>query len=124
MFRIGIIGMGRVGASAAISILQSGIAAQLLVHDARLDTAEGGAMDLAHGMAFLPRAEVRVASVDEMRSTDAIVIAAGRNGTATQSRLDLARDNAASIRDIAGELRGYAGIVIVVTNPVDVLTWQ
>jgi L-lactate dehydrogenase len=59
-----------------------------------------------------------------MRSADAIVIAAGRNGTATQSRLDLARDNAASIRDIAGELRGYAGIVIVVTNPVDVLTWQ
>jgi L-lactate dehydrogenase len=122
--RIGIIGMGRVGASAAISVLHSGIAEELLLHDARQEVAEGEAMDLAHGMAYLPRAIVRAATADEIRMTDAVVIAAGKSGTATQSRLDLARGNAAIVRQIAATLRGYAGLVVVVTNPVDVLTHE
>lgn len=120
--RIGIIGMGRVGASVAISVLQSGIAAELLLNDLRSEVAEGEAMDLAHGMSFLPRAVVRPAALEELRATSAVVIAAGRNGTASESRLDLARDNAAAIRQIASAFRGYQGLVVVVTNPVDVLT--
>ena len=116
--------MGRVGASAAISILYSGIAEELLLHDARDDVAEGEAMDLAHGMSFLPRALVRTATLDELASTDALVIAAGKSGTANQSRLDLARDNAATVRRIAVALRGYRGLVVLVTNPVDVLTYE
>ncbi len=116
--------MGRVGASAAISLLHSGIAEELLLHDARSDTAEGEAMDLAHGMAYLPRAVVRSVPLADLLDTDAVVIAAGKSGTATQSRLDLARENAAIVRQIAGTLRGYAGLVVVVTNPVDVLTYE
>ena len=122
--RIGIIGLGRVGASAAISILHSGIAEELLLHDARPETAEGEAMDLVHGQSFLPAAAVRTATLDEMRATDAVVIAAGKSGTATQSRLDLARDNAAIVRAIGQSLRGYGGLVVRVTNPVDVLTLE
>lgn len=121
--RIGIIGMGRVGASAAISVMHSGIAEELLVHDLRLETAEGEAMDLMHGGSFLPPATVRVAALDDMLDTRAIVIAAGKSGTATQSRLDLARENAAIVRSIAETLRGYTGLVVMVTNPVDVLTF-
>lgn len=116
--------MGRVGASAAISVLHAGIAEELLLHDVRPETAEGEAMDLAHGMAYLPRAIVRGAALEEMHRTDAVVIAAGRSGTATQSRLDLAKENAAIVRGIAQTLRGYAGLVVVVTNPVDVLTYE
>lgn len=122
--RIGIIGLGRVGASAAISILHSGIAEELLLHDARPETAEGEAMDLVHGQSFLPAAAVRTATLDEMRTTDAVVIAAGKSGTATQSRLDLARDNASIVRAIGQSLRGYGGLVVMVTNPVDVLTLE
>lgn len=122
--RVGIIGLGRVGASAAISILHSGIAEELLLHDARPETAEGEAMDLVHGQAFLPAATVRTAALDEMRSTDAVVIAAGKSGTATQSRLDLARDNASIVRALGQGLRGYTGLVVMVTNPVDVLTLE
>jgi len=122
--RIGIVGLGRVGASVAISILHSGITEELLLHDVREEVAEGEAMDLAHGMSFLPRAEVQRASLDEIRATDAVVIAAGRSGTASQSRLELARDNAALVRNIAATLRGYQGLVVVVTNPVDVLTFE
>jgi L-lactate dehydrogenase len=122
--RIGIVGMGRVGASVAASILHSGITEELLVHDAREDIAEGEAMDLAHGMSFLPRALVRSAPLDELRGTDALVIAAGKSGTASQSRLELAKENAAIVRGIANALAGYEGIVVIVTNPVDVLTFE
>lgn len=122
--RIGIIGMGRVGTSAAVALLHSGLAEELLLHDILQDVAEGEAMDLAHGVAYLPRTTVRAADIDALREADAIVLAAGKSGSASQSRLELARENAVTARTIAGQLRGYAGLVIVVTNPVDVLTYE
>jgi L-lactate dehydrogenase len=122
--RIGIIGLGRVGASAAASVLHFGITEELLLHDLRGELAEGEAMDLAHGMSFLPRALVKAASLEEIRGTDAVVVAAGKSGTANQTRLELAKENAAIVRNIAKTLAGYPGIVVVVTNPVDVLTFE
>ncbi|HVL35904.1 MAG TPA: L-lactate dehydrogenase [Burkholderiales bacterium] len=120
--RIGIVGTGWVGSSAAISILHAGIAGELLLADRRSEIAEGEAMDLAHGASFYPSARVRAAAVEEMRDCDAVVIAAGRGGRADETRLELLRDNAATARSIGQALRGHRGLVVVVTNPVDVLT--
>jgi L-lactate dehydrogenase len=123
MSSIGIIGTGWVGAGVAISALHMGVAQELLLYDARSELAEGEAMDLAHGASFYPSCRVCAAGLDELRKADAIVISAGRGGTPEQSRLDLLRDNAAIVRTLAVALRGYSGIVVVVTNPVDVLTY-
>jgi L-lactate dehydrogenase len=65
---------------------------------------------------------VRAAALEQMRDSDALVIAAGRGGKPHESRLDLLRDNAATARAIGEALRGYRGLVLVVANPVDVLT--
>ena len=123
MSTIGIIGTGWVGSSVASSALHMGLARELLLHDARPGLAEGEAMDLAHGASFYPPCEIRSARIGEMRDADVVVISAGRGGTAGQTRLELLRDNAAVIRDLARDFRDYRGIVIVVTNPVDVLTY-
>lgn len=120
---VGIIGVGWVGASVAISALHTGVANELLLSDVRAELAAGEAMDLAHGASFYPAAQVRAASVQEMIDTDAVVIAAGRGGKPGESRLELLRDNATTARDIGNRLRGYRGLVVVVTNPVDVLTY-
>lgn len=120
--RVGIIGTGWVGASVAISTLQSGVADAVWLHDTRTAVAEGEAMDLRHGAAFYPPCSVRVASLDEMRQTQVLVVAAGRGGQPGQDRLSLLRDNAALVASIGRGLQGYAGIVVMVTNPVDVLT--
>jgi L-lactate dehydrogenase len=120
--QVAIIGTGWVGASVAISTLQSGVVDELLLHDARQEVAEGEAMDLAHGASFYPSATVRTASLDEIASVDIVVIAAGRGGKPGESRLDLLRDNAALTRDFGRGLRGLRGVVVMVTNPVDVLT--
>ena len=119
---IAVIGLGWVGSSVAMSILRSGLVRELLLHDVRTAVAEGEAMDLAHGAAFYPAAHVRTAGLAELNAADAIVIAAGRNSTASQSRLDLLRENALLIQELAQAFKGYRGIVVMVTNPVDVLT--
>ena len=120
---VGVVGTGWVGSSVAISTLLSGFASELLLADLRHDVAEGEAMDLAHGAAFYTTASVRAVPVDEMLDTDALVVAAGRGGKPNESRLDLLRDNAKILRELGAKLRGYRGLVVVVTNPVDVLTY-
>ena len=120
---VGVIGTGWVGASVAISTLHAGFASELLLADMRHDVAEGEAMDLAHGAAFYTTATVRAVPTEEMLATDALVVAAGRGGKAGESRLDLLRDNARILRELGATLRDYRGLVVVVTNPVDVLTY-
>ena len=81
-------------------------------------------MDLSHGSSFYAPALVRAATLEEMLRTDAVVIAAGRPGKPEQPRLDLLRDNAALIAELGQRFSGYGGLVILVTNPVDVLTYH
>jgi L-lactate dehydrogenase len=120
--RIGIIGTGWVGASVAISTLMAGVAEEVLLADARPAVAEGEAMDLAHGAAYYPSAQVRAASIEEIATADVVVVAAGRNGKPGQPRLELLRDNATLVRELGQQLAACQGIVVMVTNPVDVLT--
>ena len=121
--QVAIIGTGWVGSSIAISTLHSGVADEVLLHDAREDVAAGEAMDLAHGATFYPAATVRTTSIEEMRGADVIVVTAGRGGKPNESRLDLLRDNAAIVTAIGRQLAGCSGTIVMVTNPVDVLTY-
>ena len=120
--RVAIVGTGWVGASVAISTLHSGVADELLLSDIRQDLAEGEAMDLAHGAAFYPPASVRPTTIEAVGDADAVVVAAGRGGRPGESRLELLRENAAVVRAIGERLKGCRGTVVMVTNPVDVLT--
>jgi len=115
--------MGWVGSSVAISILQKGICQQLLVNDVKKEIAKGEAMDLNHGSSFYPSANVKAVEISEMKETEAIVITAGRGGKPGESRMDLLRENIDVARKISEQLIGYKGILIVVSNPVDVLTY-
>lgn len=120
--RVAIIGTGWVGASVAISTLMRGLADELLLTDSRLEVAEGEAMDLAHGASFYPPTAIRTAAIEEMVDADAIVVAAGRGGRPEETRLELLQENAAVIKDIGRRLIGARGTIIMVTNPVDILT--
>lgn len=120
---IGIIGMGWVGSSVAISILQRGLCRKLLLNDAKYAIAEGEAMDFNHGSSFLPTALVKAAPIAEMLSCSAIVITAGRNGKPGESRLDLLASNIQIAKSISEALQGYQGMLIILANPVDVLTY-
>jgi L-lactate dehydrogenase len=120
--KIGIIGTGGVGASTAISLLHFGAASELVLHDARPDVAEGEAMDLLQGTAFYPTAAVRAGAIEDMLDCDAVVVTAGVGRAPGQSRLQLLATNAAIVTDIGRKLAAGRGVVVVVTNPVDVMT--
>lgn len=120
---VGIIGMGWVGSSVAISLLHNGIAKNLLLNDIRKGIAEGEAMDLTHGSSFYPSATIKAATIEEMHRCNIIVITAGRGGRPGESRLDLLQENIKVVREISEQLKGYSGMLVVVANPVDVLTW-
>jgi L-lactate dehydrogenase len=121
--RIGILGLGWVGASVAISTLHRGIARELWLDDIVPGLADAEVMDLAHGASFYPRCVVRRAAPEEMAAgCDAIVIAAGQGALPGRSRLDALATTARIAADLGGRLRGARGVVVVVTNPVDVVT--
>lgn len=116
-------GIGWVGSSIASCVLHTGVARELVLVDAKRALAEGEAMDLAHGAAFYPTCQVRAGDLADLMDADAVVIAAGRGGKPNETRLELLRDNARIVSGIAAQLQGLRGVLIVVTNPVDVLTF-
>ncbi len=85
--------------------------------------AKGEAMDFNHGSSFFPSTNVKAVDIPEMMHCNAIVITAGRGGSPTESRLDLLNDNIKIARDISNQLAGYKGMLVIVANPVDILTY-
>ncbi len=119
-----IIGCGNVGATTAYALLQSRLFSELLLLDIRHERAVGEAEDLAHAMPFLSPAEVRAADYPDIADAGLIIITAGAAQRVGETRLDLTRKNAAVFREIVGNVCRYNrdAILLVVTNPVDVLT--
>jgi L-lactate dehydrogenase len=121
---VAIVGVGSVGVAAAYALFTRRAVSQLLLVDQDPKKAEGEAMDLMHGQALVGRVSVRAARYDELGEASVVVVAAGRNQKRGESRLDLLRGNAEVIRSVMSELDRHApdAIVIIATNPVDVLT--
>ncbi|MGD2062724.1 MAG: L-lactate dehydrogenase [Nitrospirota bacterium] len=124
-YRVGIIGVGRVGATAAFALLHTGLVEELVLIDVDAARAEGEAMDLAQATPLLTPCRVWAGSYDDVREADIAIITAGRaSATREESRLDLVGDNVRVTEAIVAQLDavGFAGILLVATNPVDVLT--
>ena len=123
--KIGVIGAGHVGATFAYALLRSGLAAEIVLIDADRARAEGEAMDLQHAAPFERPTRVRAGDWADLADSAVVVLAAGAGQRPGQSRLDLARRNAAVARDVAGRVAAAApaAILLIATNPVDVLTY-
>ncbi|MCP4535665.1 MAG: L-lactate dehydrogenase [Chloroflexi bacterium] len=123
--RIAIVGTGAVGSSLAYALLIRGQADEIVLIDLNRARAEGEAMDLGHGLPFVRPVEVRAGDYSDCAGADIIIITAGAASRADETRLDLAARNVAIFRQIIPEIVKYNldGILLVVTNPVDVLTY-
>jgi L-lactate dehydrogenase len=71
------------------ALLQSGPAESIVLIDARQELAEGQALDLAHGLPFVPATLVSAGSPDDYSDAAVIVITAGAKQKPSESRLDL-----------------------------------
>jgi L-lactate dehydrogenase len=122
--RIVVVGAGKVGSTFAYALLLSGLATEIVLIDADPARAEGEAMDIAQAVPFSRPTRVRAGSWADCAEAAVTVIAAGSGQRPGQSRLDLARANGAIVDDVVGRIveAGPNGIILVATNPVDVLT--
>jgi L-lactate dehydrogenase len=122
--RIAIVGAGAVGATFAYALMIRGQADEIVLIDVNRDKAEGEAMDLRHGLPFVRPVDVHVGDYADCAGADIVVITAGAPSRPGETRLDLAGRNAAIFRQIVPEIvrHNSDGVLLVVTNPVDVLT--
>jgi L-lactate dehydrogenase len=119
------IGCGFVGASSAFSLVESGLFSELVLIDVNRDRAEGEAMDLSHGLPFARPMEIYAGSYDDVADCGLIIVTAGANQKPGETRLDLVKKNVGIFKSIIPELRkrGCEGILLIVANPVDILTY-
>jgi len=129
-FKVAVIGSGNVGANTAFLVALLGIADTVLV-DIAEGLAKGKALDIAQALAIFGLDEKIAGDSDYglVKGADIVVITAGLPRSPGMSRTDLLSKNAAIIRSVTAEIKQLAAnaIVIVVTNPVDVmtdLTWR
>lgn len=120
-----IIGCGSVGASIAFRFLQLGLFSRLVLLDANQDKAEGEAMDLSDGLPYGASMEITAGTYDDIADCALVVITAGANQKPGETRLDLIGKNTAILKSILEQItaRDFGGILLIVSNPVDVLTY-
>ncbi|WP_109006277.1 lactate/malate family dehydrogenase [Streptomyces rishiriensis] len=123
---VGVVGAGAVGQTVAATLVTSGICRRLLVASRTVEQAAALAADLddmrqSVGSSVQPEARC----VADLVGCHAVVVAVRAAFTNTRSadiRMGGAAANAPIIRALATALRGYQGTVLVVTNPVDLMT--
>ena len=122
---VAVIGTGAVGSAYAFALTLSGLARRILLVDKNRARAEGEAMDLTHGAPFARPCEVRAADYTDLSEPDLIVICAGVPQRPGESRMDLLRRNLDVFREVTERIceHNSQGVILVVTNPVDVLTY-
>ncbi len=122
-----IVGTGNVGASIGYCLVNQRTAvSELVLVDINKQDAEGEAMDLRDTLAVSPSyMKIYAGSYQDASDCDIIVITAGVPQKPGETRMDLLNKNAAIFNDMISQIMdsGFSGIFIVVTNPMDVMTY-
>ena len=120
-----IIGCGFVGSASAFCLMQSGLFSELVLLDANRDKAEGEALDVAHGIPFARPMKIYAGDYDDIADAAIIIVTAGANQKPGETMVDLVQKNVGIFRSIIPEIakRNFAGILLIVSNPVDILTY-
>lgn len=128
MNKVVLVGCGNVGMAYAYALVNQKVYVdELVLIDVNKDKCEGEAMDLNHCMAYSPsRIKVRVGDYPDCSDAKIVVIAAGANQAPGESRMDLIDKNSKIFFSIINPIMasGFDGIIIVATNPLDVMTYQ
>ena len=120
-----VIGCGFVGSATAFTLMQSRLFSELVLLDVNMEKADGEAKDIAHGIPFAGQMKIYAGTYDDVADASIIIITAGANQKPGETRLDLVQKNAAIYKGIIPEIvkRGFDGILLIVSNPVDILTY-
>ena len=123
--KISIIGAGFVGSTTAFALMNGGLASEIVIVDINKDKAEGEAMDLSHGVAFVKPIEIISGEYKDTKDSDIVIITAGIGQKPGETRLDCISKNLKVFQSIVPEIVKFSpnSILLVVSNPVDILTY-
>ena len=124
--KVVLVGTGFVGMSMAYAMLNRGGVDELILIDINKDKTIGEEMDLSHGLPFAPQKMViKAGDYDQCKDAQVVVITAGIPQKPGQSRLELAQTNTKIMKEITENIMasGFNGIIIVASNPVDLMTY-
>jgi malate dehydrogenase len=117
MARLAIIGVGRIGGEVAYLSSALGIADELVLYDSAQDLLRAQVLDIRHtGL------EMKISTEkNDIRDADVCIFSAGlpRNPS-VKTRTDLLDANLPATREAAALLAGFSGVLITVTNPMDI----
>lgn len=123
--KVSIIGAGFVGSATTLAIAESGLASHIVLVDINKNKAQGEALDIAHGAAFMKSVEITAGDYKDTTDSDIVVITAGAGQKPGESRLDLIGKNLNIFKQMIPQIVRYSpnSILLVVANPVDILTY-
>ena len=122
--KVGIVGAGLVGATAAYALTLRGSCSEILLTDQDEARARAEAQDIAHASPVSHGTRVGSGPLADLRGSAVVIVAAGANQKPGESRLDLLQKNAAIFRELIPQIVAAApdALLLIATNPVDVLT--
>jgi L-lactate dehydrogenase len=122
--KIGIVGAGAVGATAAYALVMRGVGSEIVLVDRNDNRARAEAADILHAVPFAHPLQVRAGDYAALDGARVVIVAAGVGQKPGETRLQLLERNAAVFRAVIPEVFRNAPhtILVVATNPVDVMT--
>lgn len=122
--KIGFVGTGMVGATAAYAMALQGVGSELVLVDRDEGLARAHAADILHGTPFAHPVRVRAGGYADLAGTSIVVIAAGVGQRPGETRLELLGRNAAVFEDVIPRILDASpdAILLIATNPVDIMT--
>jgi L-lactate dehydrogenase len=122
--KVGVVGSGMVGATAAYALVMRGVGREIVLVDKNENRAAAEADDIRHAVPFAHPLEVRAGGYADLAGCRAVVLCAGVGQKPGETRLQLLRRNSAVFREVVPAVLRHApdAVVIVATNPVDVMT--
>ncbi len=122
--KIGIIGSGFVGSTAAYAIMMRKAASDIVLVDINEKRAIAETQDILHAVPFAEPVDVYAGSYKDLKDSKVIVIAAGASQKPGETRLELMERNASIMKDIISKIAevNQKAILLIATNPVDIIT--
>lgn len=125
--KVALIGTGFVGSTTAYTLMIGGLFSEMVLIDINEEKVKGEVMDLNHGLPFAKPVKIYQGSYSDCKDADLIIISAGANQKEGETRLDLVQKNTAIFKNIVTNIIRHTtpekSIILVVTNPVDILTY-
>ena len=122
--KIGIVGAGLVGATAAYALVMRGVGREIVLVDINQKRAEAEADDILHAVPFAEPMTIRAGQYADLAGSQVVIMAAGVNQKPGETRLELLGRNAGVFRQVIPQIVDNApdAVIVVATNPVDVMT--